>query len=264
MRIWLKCELIHPFWGEANQVAKEMQISQTMRHKSASKGDPQARQGSSTKILQRSASLGAIPSFSSIAWRNQATNPDHKNRSTETGATTTPHPHPEATTTPQPHPEATTTPQPRICRDYRKQACKHGRRGLGCSYSHPRACPKLMEHGLDKKLGCSRGRNCRDFHPTICRNSIRNRACFNESCKFPHIKGTTRKREQTTRPTSTPPRHPPSPPPRHSPAKTAQRTDEQNATAPDTVRPADPQQSFLETFLERIMEMEKKQEKTLL
>lgn len=148
----------------------------------------------------------------------------------------------------------------KICRYYRKGGCKYGIKGEGCSYSHPKSCPKLFRHGLDKKLGFTMGSKCTYFHPTICRNSIRSLKCFNENCRFPHIKGTIRKRDsvganlqaaqnvyEDAAGTGT---------------KTHQSTVPKNGGGMGvTATQKDPQAeqaSFLEIFMKRFLEMEKR------
>lgn len=82
-----------------------------------------------------------------------------------------------------------TTP---ICRFYKSRNCRHGISGRGCQYTHPRPCAKFMQHGLDRRLGCKRGRYCKDYHPTICRGSLFRGLCENRDCKYTHLWGTRR------------------------------------------------------------------------
>lgn len=83
-----------------------------------------------------------------------------------------------------------------ICTFYKKGKCKHGIKGNGCKYKHPKACPKLMKHGNKNPKGCNAGTKCPDFHPRMCSSSIRTNQCFNDNCTFVHVKGTKRKPPQ--------------------------------------------------------------------
>ena len=83
-----------------------------------------------------------------------------------------------------------------ICRFYKKGTCKHGLKGRGCPYTHPKACPKLLKFGNKAPKGCNQGAKCPNFHPRMCSSSIRRGECFNETCTFTHVKGTKRKPTQ--------------------------------------------------------------------
>ena len=86
-----------------------------------------------------------------------------------------------------------------ICKHYRLGRCKHGISGKAdgnCAYQHPKPCSKYMANGTRNHGGCNQGRNCNFFHPTVCNTSLRQRSCFRENCKFLHIRGTKRNRDQ--------------------------------------------------------------------
>lgn len=83
-----------------------------------------------------------------------------------------------------------------VCKYYVRGTCKHGVSGKNCYYQHPKPCHKLLTHGPVGQHGCTRGRNCKFFHPKLCRNSIRHQECLVGNCKFPHIKGTKRRRNE--------------------------------------------------------------------
>ena len=85
--------------------------------------------------------------------------------------------------------------KPPICKYYKNGNCKHGRKGDGCNFDHPKACRKLMQHGNKGQRGCKDGRNCIDFHPRMCADSITKGECFNNKCTFVHVKGTKRKKK---------------------------------------------------------------------
>ena len=50
-----------------------------------------------------------------------------------------------------------------------------------------------MNHGTREPRGCNLGRrNCPNFHPKLCPQSIRKSECFNTECKLQHVRGTRR------------------------------------------------------------------------
>ena len=79
-----------------------------------------------------------------------------------------------------------------ICRFFRKGNCRHGPKGEGCSFSHPTICQKLLNHGVNDKRGCKKGKSCKDFHPKMCPCSLSIHECLNMTCKLYHVKGTRR------------------------------------------------------------------------
>ena len=89
---------------------------------------------------------------------------------------------------------------PPICDKYRTGKCPHGLRGNKlvdghkCPKSHPKRCIKFCKNGKNGRYGCSKGENCKYYHPVLCKFSLRNRICTNKECTFVHLKGT--KREQ--------------------------------------------------------------------
>ena len=85
-----------------------------------------------------------------------------------------------------------------MCKFFKTNSCKHGLKGNGCKFKHPKFCPKFMKNGTRQPSGCNLGKNCQDFHPKMCLNSLRKGECFNEHCKFNHIKGTKRKSPEQT------------------------------------------------------------------
>ena len=80
----------------------------------------------------------------------------------------------------------------KICHFYKSGHCRNGFNGRGCSFSHPRACRKLMDHGSRGHLGCEGKKSgCQNFHPRMCYS----KTC-DESCKRGyHIKDWVRKRK---------------------------------------------------------------------
>ena len=79
-----------------------------------------------------------------------------------------------------------------ICIHYRRNRCKHGISGRDCTFRHPKRCKRYISYGNDARLGCQKGAKCENFHPQLCRNSLADKQCFDENCKFPHCKGTKR------------------------------------------------------------------------
>ena len=80
----------------------------------------------------------------------------------------------------------------KLCKFYKKGICKHGIKGQNCKYDHPKTCRKLLMHGNKGTRGCKEGRDCNDFHPRMCANSIKMGECYQQNCPFMHIKGTKR------------------------------------------------------------------------
>ena len=84
----------------------------------------------------------------------------------------------------------------KTCLFFMKGICKYGIVGKECKYSHPKMCDKLLKHGTRQPHGCNLGKKCTKFHPKMCSSSITKSECFDEDCKFKHVRGT--KREQGT------------------------------------------------------------------
>ena len=85
-----------------------------------------------------------------------------------------------------------------ICNKYKKGTCRHGLKGTKivdgkpCSFDHPKRCFQYCKFGLGGKLGCRWGRECRYFHPVLCKSSVNSRKCLVETCTYVHLKGTKR------------------------------------------------------------------------
>ena len=86
----------------------------------------------------------------------------------------------------------------KICRFYLKGNCKHGIKGSDCSFNHPKAFCKLLQHGTRASKGCNKGNKCELYHPKMCMSSVREGICYHKECKFIHVKGTKRKKEDRT------------------------------------------------------------------
>ena len=85
-------------------------------------------------------------------------------------------------------------PSTGICRKYRTGSCPHESRGnklVGggrCPYQHPRRCKKYCDFGFRDSRGCDKGRHCNNFHPILCRYSLRNKKCLKVNCTFVHLR----------------------------------------------------------------------------
>ena len=85
-----------------------------------------------------------------------------------------------------------------ICEAYKKRECPHGLtgkrliNGKPCSSTHPPRCFRYCKHGDNKRLGCSKGNDCKYLHPKLCNNSVLKRVCLNEDCQYTHLKHTRR------------------------------------------------------------------------
>ena len=85
-----------------------------------------------------------------------------------------------------------------ICPLYKKHQCPHGAsgktnvNGSTCPHEHPRMCRKFCQFGKQKKGGCDKGKNCKFFHPILCKHSLRQKQCLNQDCTFTHLKFTRR------------------------------------------------------------------------
>lgn len=82
-----------------------------------------------------------------------------------------------------------------ICHFYKMNKCKFsssGKKGGKCRFLHPPKCKKFMKHGPYSKhntKGCDK-KKCDQFHPKVCNQSLRDKACGRDKCTFYHLKGT--------------------------------------------------------------------------
>ena len=87
----------------------------------------------------------------------------------------------------------------------KKAQCPHGLTGkklidgASCTQAHPKRCIRYCRFGLSKRGGCTRGAECRYYHPVLCRNALVNKRCTRENCTFTHLKGTRRHQEDEKR-----------------------------------------------------------------
>ena len=85
-----------------------------------------------------------------------------------------------------------------ICPLYKKMQCPHGLTGkrhvdgAPCAKLHPKRCIRYCRSATDKKHGCIKGKECKYYHPILCRHSVKRHVCLDKNCKFTHLKGTKR------------------------------------------------------------------------
>ena len=81
-----------------------------------------------------------------------------------------------------------------ICRFYKNGSCKHGisgKYGGKCKFDHPKMCFKYRDYGSRGPKGCKESK-CQYYHPKLCYNSLQTKECYNERCRFWHLKDVTR------------------------------------------------------------------------
>ena len=83
--------------------------------------------------------------------------------------------------------ESEADPSKPVCKFFLRQACKHGRKGKDCAFSHPKLCFKYTRHG-DRRGGCKKGKNCEFVHPRLC-NSYKSGVCSRAKCGLFHVNG---------------------------------------------------------------------------
>ena len=91
--------------------------------------------------------------------------------------------------------DASTNRRPN-CRYYLRQSCKHGRKGTGCKFEHPKLCFKYIKNG-DLRGGCKEGSSCSFVHPKLC-NSYKTRVCKRKNCSYFHVRNTKFSPDETT------------------------------------------------------------------
>ena len=84
--------------------------------------------------------------------------------------------------------QTTAKPLP-VCKFYLQKGCKHGKKGTGCHFSHPKLCFSFIKRG-DKQGGCKKGEKCNYVHPNLCRRALNTRVCINTRCRSYHVTGT--------------------------------------------------------------------------
>ena len=76
-----------------------------------------------------------------------------------------------------------------ICKYYITRECKYGRAGKECKFNHPRIC-QGFSRDRDRRGGCTKGKNCQDFHPNTCWESLETKQCSRRKCRYFHLNGT--------------------------------------------------------------------------
>ena len=85
-----------------------------------------------------------------------------------------------------------------VCPFYLRNRCRHGLSGTKmvdgktCTKKHPPICRKFSSYGTTRRLGCTRGIDCKYFHRPLCKSSELKRECFNQNCRNHHLKHTRR------------------------------------------------------------------------
>jgi len=80
-----------------------------------------------------------------------------------------------------------------ICTRYKHGNCPHGLagnrmvKGANCGKPHPHFCFRYRKHGTDKEKGCSNGKECKYFHPIICKTSLKGEKCTKDVCSHIHL-----------------------------------------------------------------------------
>ena len=89
--------------------------------------------------------------------------------------------------------------QSNICKQFRAGKCPHGFNGMKevdgetCQFGHPKKCIKFCRFGKDPDKGCTKGKECIYFHPTLCRNAFRKKQCADKDCTYVHPKEAKKK-----------------------------------------------------------------------
>ena len=89
--------------------------------------------------------------------------------------------------------------QQKMCSFFKQGKCRYGvsgRSGGMCKFIHRKVCTPYRLYGEAKK-GCKKKEDCEFWHPPLCYKSVNDRECFNERCRYWHLKGTAR--EQVNR-----------------------------------------------------------------
>ena len=88
------------------------------------------------------------------------------------------------------------TDNSKVCSFYEKGVCKHGKKGEGCKFAHPKFCRKFLSHGKKKGRGCD-GKDCQYHHPPMCQTSLNTGTCYKKNCTKRHVKNTTFEKVQS-------------------------------------------------------------------
>ena len=76
----------------------------------------------------------------------------------------------------------------KVCHHFINRKCKHGPKGEGCKFNHPKICKFFAKYG-DKRGGCKKGGKCKFFHPNVCWQAAGGHDCNKKNCRFLHPYG---------------------------------------------------------------------------
>ena len=79
--------------------------------------------------------------------------------------------------------------RPGICHFFMNKKCKHGPKGLGCKYEHPKICRYYAKLGENRGGGCKKGDKCKFAHPKLCWKATGGLKCDRKNCHFLHPYG---------------------------------------------------------------------------
>ena len=125
-----------------------------------------------------------------------------------------------------------------ICKMFLKHKCRFGqsgRRGGRCRFKHPTICPNLHDHGISDPYGCN-GKECSDFHPETCTDSLLLKRCTDKDCSLFHVKGTERVGHGVSPEISHESGHPSHPPPKSVQQPVQQQSLQQSSSFLDQLR----------------------------
>ena len=75
-----------------------------------------------------------------------------------------------------------------ICKFFKNGRCNKAKNE--CRFSHPKICHKFNQFGPKNGINKGCDDSCEFYHPNACRNSVKDRTCSYEMCRFYHLKGT--------------------------------------------------------------------------
>ena len=125
-----------------------------------------------------------------------------------------------------------------ICKAFLKHKCRFGlsgRRGGRCRFKHPAICPNLHDHGISEPYGCN-GKECSDFHPETCTDSLLLKRCTDKDCSLFHVKGTERVGQGVSPESRHESDHPSHPPPKPVQQPIQQQSQQQSASFLEQLR----------------------------
>ena len=64
-----------------------------------------------------------------------------------------------------------------------------------CEHHHPKRCNRFCKFGPYSRFGCNKRKDCKFFHPVLCKYSVKHGECLDPACTYTHLKGTRRFRQ---------------------------------------------------------------------